>query len=406
MSCDIDGIDLEYRGILSIEYGYKILVSGITSRVLSLMSKGSHIRINLHRNSGESFLVEGSIVGLYTYTNQNKTYTRLTIQDIGYKKLIESMYTGFLTGELSGVIKTVVGTSNVRKRYSGIKKVHRHVSGRHVDIISDLVRDNETLWNVRGDVIWIGDILSDRLFDISSSKAKGFFGKVRDADGNIIKLTDVQLDFKSEIRPGDILEIEKNSFIVVVVVHQFAITQDKSLHTTYIKMVSNTDDAFNLVRYYDSERRIEEISDFRKPLIIYDSEYNELSYYDHDRIGYLADLQEKSFVLHTVLGATYLDYTGGIATSATAGVYIPYDVIIVGVGIYCDGTDDAVVRVRRNGVDVSLVSIADRIPKYEVKNDVFGKDGLMSVYVSVGGGFVGFNYAIVNVYYRRVVKYE
>lgn len=405
LTCSISGITMEYKGIVSLVYEHEIVLGGIASNVLGLMTNGSYVRMYIGSGSNKSFIAEGTLMKLYTYLDGSAEYTKIILQDLGYKTLSESSYTGLLSGDTASVIKNLVDL-NVRKTYTDSDIIYRHASGRHLDILKDLVKDKGRVWNVKGNTLWIGNTLSSKVFNLGAIGNRVYSGRVRDDDGNTIKVADVQIKFTPEARPGDIIKIGSKNYIIVAVNHKYRNTQKVMLKASYLKAVTTMDNVYNLVQYYDDERRIEEISNFEDPSSIYDPEYNELSYYDHERKSYLADLQEKSFVLHTVAGATYLDYIGGIATSASVGVYIPYDIRIIGIGVFCSYTDDAVVRVRRNGINVSAISILDRIPKYELKDDSFAGDGLMAVYVDIGGGFQGVDYMIVNVYYRRVVKYE
>ena len=405
---ETDGIDIVHVRKTALEYSCILKIITSEKNVESFLQENSKIRVMIGEQTSKMIIAEGYLKGTEMKVSGEESLLTINIEDESFNVLRTTTFTGTLNGEFAREINKVTSLSgiNVVKTYAESIIVNRFVNGYLFDILRDITREKSIPWNISDDKIYIGTLLSRKSHQFSYSDMRLSVGYFRDKSGVIVRKHDVTIGYKPEIKCGEILHVGKFVYIVGMVKHSYRTLKGITKKDTSLTLFGNVEDLYSFIEYSD----VEDFLDDRLELKNYPFKYNEVQgvpgYYDRTRKAWLGDLECKSFTGSQLgVGQTYLSF-GSMFTGANTGVFIPYDAMIVGIGYWIAGTDNAVFTVVRSGNRISIIACTTLSRRYEEMNDVFDKEGLMAVRYDPLVGAAGLAYAIVNVYYRRVIKYD
>lgn len=120
--------------------------------------------------------------------------------------------------------------------------------------------------------------------------------------------------------------------------------------------------------------------------MFYRTDLDAVFWYDATRAKWLGELEADGGGYNGAMGgAGYLTRFGGVAFSATIGIYVPYDATVVGLSYSMAAALTGNFEVRRNGSAIASVSHAGAATGADMTLDAdFASGGILSLYNTAG----------------------
>jgi hypothetical protein len=303
-----------FQSIVSLKYSGVLTIVVNDKTILSHVREGQKARFWVGDVNRSNAVGNGIVRKIDIIKQDDKYRLVLSIINETFNDIFSTGFSGKIRGELSRVMRSILSSIGVsiEKTYNGVIPVYEFQEGFLYDVLNSITRPVNIVWNVSGDDVYVGDILSGDSHKVRSFKVAIGRTTFKSIDNRSLKKTDISKNYSPDMKAGDRIVIGNTSYIIADASHSYSVLDRGPItRSTNLVLVETLSVLLSYIEVMDDDKRIEDLINNKVPDIKYDPEFDSIVYKEHEKQEYLGELETATFTTTWGVPDDYLYFEGG-----------------------------------------------------------------------------------------------